>query len=200
LQDSQMIKDLINDYLEYFPDEKEKLILALNQANQAKSDDEIIDRKNFTGHFIASAFVVSLQDKTVLLLNHKSLNLLLQPGGHIDQGENPFQAAIRELKEETGLDSNNLEYYPFEPENNLLPFNINSHFIPENKKENEPGHYHYAFEYLFFANSERNIRIDLAESTDFQWASWEDFFAQKHTKKSACKIEKLLTRKLAKSK
>lgn len=32
------------------------------------------------------------------------------PAGHIEQGETPEQAAIRELKEETGMEATNIEY------------------------------------------------------------------------------------------
>ncbi len=40
----------------------------------------------------------------VLLLEHKRLGIWLQPGGHIDSGESPWEAALRESQEETGLD------------------------------------------------------------------------------------------------
>lgn len=32
-----------------------------------------------------------------------------QPGGHLDKGECPYQGAIRELKEETGLDATDIK-------------------------------------------------------------------------------------------
>lgn len=40
----------------------------------------------------------------VLLHLHKKLGKWLQPGGHIELDEDPNQTAIREAKEETGLD------------------------------------------------------------------------------------------------
>ncbi len=52
--------------------------------------------------FTASVFIV--QDGKVLLHMHKKLGKWLQPGGHIELDEDPNQAAIREAKEETGLD------------------------------------------------------------------------------------------------
>ncbi|MCL5413284.1 MAG: NUDIX hydrolase [Candidatus Marsarchaeota archaeon] len=37
----------------------------------------------------------------ILLLKHKKLGVWLYPGGHIEEGEMPTEAAIREAKEET---------------------------------------------------------------------------------------------------
>ncbi|TDT17588.1 ADP-ribose pyrophosphatase YjhB (NUDIX family) [Ilumatobacter fluminis] len=52
-------------------------------------------------HVTGSAIVVG--PRGVLLLKHKRLGLWLQPGGHIDPGESPWEAALREAEEETGL-------------------------------------------------------------------------------------------------
>lgn len=52
-------------------------------------------------HVTASAVVVS--ERGVLLHLHRRLHLWMQPGGHIDPGETPPQAALRESQEETGL-------------------------------------------------------------------------------------------------
>ena len=38
-----------------------------------------------------------------MLLHHKLLGLWVQPGGHIDAGELPWEGAVREAIEETGL-------------------------------------------------------------------------------------------------
>ena len=53
-------------------------------------------------HVTGSGFVVG--PRGVVLLKHKRLGFWLQPGGHIDPGETPWDAAKRECCEETGLD------------------------------------------------------------------------------------------------
>lgn len=53
-------------------------------------------------HFVATGYVV-YESRTLLLL-HKKLGLWLPPGGHIDEGELPEDAALREIREETGLE------------------------------------------------------------------------------------------------
>jgi 8-oxo-dGTP pyrophosphatase MutT (NUDIX family) len=45
-----------------------------------------------------------IHEGKVLLLWHRKLQMWLPPGGHIDPHELPDEAAIREVKEETGLD------------------------------------------------------------------------------------------------
>ena len=52
--------------------------------------------------FTASIYIV--RDSKVLLHKHKKLNMWLPPGGHVELDEDPTQAAVREAKEETGLD------------------------------------------------------------------------------------------------
>jgi 8-oxo-dGTP pyrophosphatase MutT (NUDIX family) len=54
-------------------------------------------------HVTASAIVVTDDRRRVLLHRHKRLGLWLQPGGHIDAGETPWDAALRETVEETGV-------------------------------------------------------------------------------------------------
>jgi ADP-ribose pyrophosphatase YjhB (NUDIX family) len=53
-------------------------------------------------HYTASVFV--LKDNKVLMLKQTRSKFWLLPGGHIDDGELPHEAAIREVKEETNLD------------------------------------------------------------------------------------------------
>ncbi len=52
--------------------------------------------------FTASVYIV--HEGKVLLHLHKKLHKWPQPGGHVELDEDPNQAAIREVKEETGFD------------------------------------------------------------------------------------------------
>ena len=52
-------------------------------------------------HVTGSALIVGRRG--IVLLRHRRLGIWVQPGGHIDPGEAPWDAALREAREETGL-------------------------------------------------------------------------------------------------
>ncbi|MEX5573966.1 NUDIX hydrolase [Pseudomonas lijiangensis] len=61
-----------------------------------------LDRSQLDRHFTASGFVLN-PDRKMLLLHHRKLGVWLYPGGHIEQGETPDVAVLREIFEETGI-------------------------------------------------------------------------------------------------
>ena len=62
--------------------------------------------------YCASAFVLNHEHK-VLLIWHKKFNKFIQPGGHLNEGEKPYEAAIREVLEETHIHIDIPEKEPF---------------------------------------------------------------------------------------
>lgn len=54
-----------------------------------------------TRHYTASTYVV--ESDAVALHEHEGLGKWLPPGGHVERDELPHEAALREVREETGL-------------------------------------------------------------------------------------------------
>jgi len=63
---------------------------------------EPVDWRGSGRHFTVAVFVV--WRGSVLLHRHPKLGLWLPPGGHIESGELPDEAAVREVYEETGVE------------------------------------------------------------------------------------------------
>ncbi|PIN99779.1 hypothetical protein COT72_04280 [archaeon CG10_big_fil_rev_8_21_14_0_10_43_11] len=57
---------------------------------------------NYALDYTVEVFIV--HDHKVLLRKHDKHKIWLSVGGHIETGEDPTQAALREVKEEVGLD------------------------------------------------------------------------------------------------
>ena len=78
--------------------EAESVVATLDRLTWA---DDPFDEFASDHHLTASAFVVSARG--VILHRHRRLGIWVQPGGHVDAGESPPRAALRECHEETGL-------------------------------------------------------------------------------------------------
>lgn len=102
-------------------------------------------RLNEEGHITASGLVI--RNGLALLIFHPYIEKWMQPGGHVDLGESPIDAAIREVYEETGVICKPIEGC-------LDPIDIDLHEIPANPKKGEAAHLHIDFLFLFDAAEE----------------------------------------------
>ncbi|MBT3228328.1 MAG: NUDIX domain-containing protein [Candidatus Marinimicrobia bacterium] len=121
-----------------------------------------------TRHFTATTFVVYKQ-KTLLHL-HRSLKMWLPPGGHIDRDELPHVAAIREVKEETGLDVELIHTAPTIHSENAQEIPGPRHLLLENIN---PFHQH--IDMIYFARaSSFDVTPDAGESVELRWFTIEE--------------------------
>ncbi len=107
-------------------------------------------------HVTASGIVLD-EGGRLLLHRHKRLGRWLQPGGHLDPGELPWQAAHRETAEETGLDA-------VHPDTGPLLVHVDVHEGPR-------GHVHLDLRYLLHADSRTPLLPASGESPDVAWWS-----------------------------
>lgn len=65
--------------------------------------DDVLTRKNEIAHLTSSAFVINKSKDKVLMVYHNIYDSWSWTGGHADGEEDLLSAAIREVKEETGV-------------------------------------------------------------------------------------------------
>ncbi|GAC1307402.1 MAG: hypothetical protein NVSMB16_03630 [Acidimicrobiales bacterium] len=106
-------------------------------------------------HVTSSAIVVG--EEGVVLLLHKRLGIWLQPGGHLDPGEDLAAAGMREAVEETGLA---LEHPPEGPR----PVHVDVHLGGR-------GHIHLDLRWLLLGSGTPNPPP--GESPDVRWFGWD---------------------------
>lgn len=133
----------------------------------------IYDRKNFDGHITTSAFIIDTRTNEILLLHHKSLNRWLQPGGHTEGDRTLVASALREAVEETGINESELILLPVS-EDNDVPFDVDSHYIPPNPKKNEDGHTHHDLRYLFEYTGNNVHEYNREEALGLRWIKFDD--------------------------
>lgn len=132
------------------------------------------------GHITASVFIID-GDARLLLHHHRRLGRWLQMGGHVEPGEDTAAAALREGREESGLDDLAML------SGNLLDVDV--HSIPAGR--GEPEHLHYDIRYLARTASPHAIRMDTAESRDLAWFTLEQAGERMNAPESARVIRKI---------
>lgn len=118
-----------------------------------------LDRDADPVHVTASALIAGPQG--VVLHLHKLVGLWLQPGGHLNIGEEPSSAALREAIEETGLDCRWTE------DGHRL-FHVDVHPAAR-------GHTHLDLRYVFTADG--TPHPPAGESAQVRWFFWDEAIA-----------------------
>lgn len=120
--------------------------------------------------FTVEVFVV--YKNTVLLRKHDKYKIWLSVGGHIELNEDPNQAAVREVKEEVGLDvkiiGTALHFDESEKYKELIPPKfLNRHRIND-------AHEHVTMVYFAASESNKTLQGDDEVSDELRWFTRED--------------------------
>lgn len=120
-----------------------------------------------TKHFTATAFVV--RGGATLLHWHRRLQQWMPPGGHIEPDEDPVQAALREIHEETGIVA---EIVPTSPDHAFAypvqlpaPYTILVEDIPG------PDEPHKHIDLIYFCQPVDGAAHDAVDDPTLRWVS-----------------------------
>lgn len=118
-------------------------------------------RFDLPGHFTASAAIVDNGFMNICLVFHQKLRKWLQPGGHADGDRDLKAVALREVREETGLQKISVSSVNFSD-----IFDLDRHSIPATTTER--AHDHYDVRFLVIARRSESLKIS-DESADLAW-------------------------------
>lgn len=125
--------------------------------------EDCFERSLREGHMTGSAWIVDPRSERVLLTLHRKLGLWLQLGGHADGDGDLLRVALREAREESGLDL-------IEPVSRAV-FDVDVHEIPA--RGLELAHLHFDVRFLLRAAGGEDLRVS-DESMDLRWVRPEE--------------------------
>jgi 8-oxo-dGTP pyrophosphatase MutT (NUDIX family) len=181
----QPLRDLLERYRERHVEERDCVTRVLDLV---AAHANCFERTCLPGHITASAWIVSADHEQFLLTHHRKLGRWLQLGGHADGETDALAVALREAREESGMER--FEALSPDPECPILDVDV--HRIPA--FGTEPAHDHHDVRFLLVAGAGQPLRIS-DESHDLRWfehASFEQVLLEESLLRMGHKARRLL--------
>lgn len=140
----------------------------LQMLHFLESGENIFTRENKTAHLTASSWVVSPKRDQVLMVYHNLYDSWSWMGGHADGDRDLCQVALRETREESGLEDLTL----VSPE----IFSLESLTVDGHEKRGNyiSSHLHLNVTYLLEADPSQPIRVKPDENSGVAWFPVEE--------------------------
>lgn len=185
--------DIVEQIKNYRPwNEQERRDQALILDFLARNPDAFC-RSNLLAHMTASAWVVNPQRTKTLMVYHRIFDSWSWAGGHADGEKDLLTVALREVREETGVQS----LRPVTEEiYSLEVLTVDGH---EKHGQYVPSHLHMNLTYLVEAAEDQPLRVCEEENTGVAWfsldealaASTEPWFVERIYKKLNAKLNSI---------
>ena len=156
-------RPLLDKLREYRPYDQHERDMYETLVRFVETESECFSRRLQTGHVTGSAWIIDPDRSRALLTHHLKLDRWLQLGGHADGDADVLRVALREAREESGLD----RIRPLAED----IFDVDVHPIPA--RDTEPRHLHYDVRFLLEADADAPLVIS-SESKDLAWVSLSD--------------------------
>ena len=184
------IYEQIKAYRPWNEQERQDQVLILDFL---RKNSDAFYRTNLLAHMTASAWVVNPQRSKVLMVYHRLYDSWSWAGGHADGEEDLLAVALREVREETGVQ----RLRPVTEEiYSLEVLTVDGH---EKHGRYVPSHLHLNVTYLLEAEEDQPLRVCEAENSGVAWfpladalaASTEPWFVERIYKKLNEKLKVL---------
>ncbi len=153
---------------------------------------DAFSRDNLIAHMTASAWIVNPERTKVVMVYHRIYDSWSWTGGHADGETDLFSVALREAREETGLQ----KVRAVSPEIfSLEVLTVDGH---EKRGEYVPSHLHLNVTYLLEADEDEPLRACEEENKGVAWFTLDDALAASTEPWFVERIYKKLNEKLKK--
>ena len=159
------LREEIEKYVPYNEQEEKDKQTILKYMD---SFDNVLTRDNEFGHFTSSAWVANKEKTKVLMIYHNIYKSWAWTGGHADGNPDLLATAIRELKEETGVE--NVKVI----DNNIFSLEIVCVDGHVKKGKYVSSHVHLNATYLLEVDENEILRIKDDENSGVKWINIED--------------------------
>ena len=162
------LREEIRRYEPFNEQEREDKEEILRQMEQA---DHILTRDNRNAHITVSAWIMDRDRKKVLMAYHNLYQSWAWLGGHADGDADLKAVALKEIREESGLES---VRFVTEDIFSLEILTVDGH---EKRGSYVPSHLHLNVSYLLETDEEEVLRIKPDENSGVRWFSLEEALA-----------------------